>query len=144
MRGTHRIAQIRARQEFEKICGPGIYQDSDLVFCREDGRFLSPNFFDRYFKRRVERAGVTPIRVHDQRHTAATIMLQAGNDLKTVSDQLRHAHISTTADMYVCSIPEPQKRAANAMDDLLGLGEQGKEGRAGHVKRSSEGHNDLQ
>lgn len=122
----HRIRQLRARREYEALCGPGSYRDADLVFAREDGHFLDPNAFGRYFKRRVRKAGLREIRVHDQRHTAATLMLEAGNDLKTVSDQLRHTRISTTAESYIGSIPISQRRAAKAMDGLLGLSDSAK------------------
>ncbi len=132
-----RLAQAKARKAYEEVYGPGSYQDGDLVFAREDGHFLNPDAFDRYFKRRVKEVGVTPMRVHDQRHTAATLMANAGVDIKSVSDQLRHARISTTAEMYVGPIPVAQRKAAQVMDTILKAKDQDEN--AGFPKDSQKG-----
>lgn len=52
--------------------------DGDLVFCDEAGRELQPDRFSRAFNSATKRAGVPPIRLHDLRHTWATLVLQAG------------------------------------------------------------------
>ena len=115
------IAQVRERQAYEQLCGPGSYENSGPVLTRDDGHFIRPDHFTRYFRKRLGQSWVPRIRFHDQCHMAATLMMDAGTDIKVVSDQLRHADISTTAEHYVGPIPEPQRRAAQAADDLLGL-----------------------
>ncbi len=122
------LAQARERREWEAKCGPGTWEDNGLVFTQEDGSRLKPDSFSRLFKKRLGKGGIPRIRFHDQRHTAATLMVNSGADIKIVSDQLRHANISTTADMYVGPIPAAQRRAADAMDDTLGLTGTGKAG----------------
>lgn len=115
----HRAKQIRHIKLYEETYGPKSYQDQDLVFANEDGGIRDPNAFGRYFKRRIEEADVRPMRVHDQRHTAATLMANAGIDIKTISDQLRHSQISVTAEMYVGPITKAQKKAAEKLDEIL-------------------------
>jgi integrase len=123
------IAQARECKAWEDQCGPGSWKDTGLVFTREDGHHLKPDSFARQFKKRLGQSRVPRIRFHDQRHTAATLMVDAGTDIKVVSNQLRHADISTTAELYVGPIPEAQRRAADAMDEVLGLSDRSKSAR---------------
>jgi integrase len=61
-----------------------------------------------------------PIRFHDLRHTAATLLLSRGLNPKIVSEMLGHASIAITLDIYSHVLPHMQQQAADAMDDLLG------------------------
>jgi len=61
-----------------------------------------------------------PIRFHDLRHTAATLLLSRGPNPKIVSEMLGHASIVIRLDIYSHVAPHMQQRAADAMDDLLG------------------------
>jgi integrase len=63
------------------------YQDHGKLFCHPDGRPLHPDTITRRFNRLVDRAGVPRIRLHDVRHTYATLSLDAGIDPKIVSDR---------------------------------------------------------
>ena len=54
----------------------------------------------RHFQHLAREAGLPPLRLHDLRHTNASLALQAGVDLKVVSDRLGHSQISVTADLY--------------------------------------------
>jgi Phage integrase family len=49
----------------------------------------------------VEESGLPPVRLHDLRHGAATLMLLAGDELKTIADQLGHSSVVRTADTYL-------------------------------------------
>jgi integrase len=55
---------------------------------------------DRYFTQALQRAGLPTIRLHDARHTYATLMLKQGIPLKGVQTLLGHSSISVTADIY--------------------------------------------
>lgn len=66
------------------------------------------------------RAGLTPVRFHDLRHAAATLMLASGVDLKVVSELLGHSKISTTADVYTKVLDELKVDAADRMTRLMG------------------------
>lgn len=76
------------------------YVDDDRLFCYVDGRAPHPDTITRMFYRLADKAGVPHIRLHDVRHTYATISLDAGVDLKIVSDRLGHANVYVTAQIY--------------------------------------------
>ena len=72
----------------------------DYVFTR-DKQPLSPGFVSRHFTRLVTTAGVPRIRLHDLRHTSATLGLAAGESLVEISRRLGHSTIGVTADVYM-------------------------------------------
>jgi integrase len=91
---AHRSAQQRDAQ------ARGITL-SGYVFTAPDGGPLCPEHLTRTFNKLVADAGLPPVRLHDLRHGAATLMLLAGADLKTIADQLGHSSIVLTADTYL-------------------------------------------
>lgn len=66
-------------------------------------------------------AGLPPIRLHDLRHGAATLMLAAGIDVKIVSDTLGHSDTRITRDIYQSVLPHVGKSAAEATVKLVPL-----------------------
>jgi integrase len=64
------------------------YEDSDLVFCKEDGSPIHPHTFSQAFERLVTRMDIPTIRLHDLRHTHASIALKAGIAVKVISERL--------------------------------------------------------
>jgi integrase len=76
------------------------YDDRGWLFCHLDGTPLHPETITRRFNKLVDRAGVPRIRLHDVRHTCATIALDSGVDLKIVSERLGHANMTVTAQIY--------------------------------------------
>ncbi len=77
----------------------------------------------RAFHQLCEQAGVPRIRFHDLRHSTATLLLQAGVDLKTVSAILGQSQLSVTADYYAhvtCALKQP---ALTRLSQLLQLSE---------------------
>jgi len=66
-----------------------------------------------------DKAGFPELRFHDLRHTAATLMLEAGVDLKRVSERLGHSTINITADRYLHVTPAMDRAAADAVGRLL-------------------------
>jgi integrase len=95
------------------------WRELGYVFTRPDGSPLHPDYVSQRFCILVVRAGLPPIRLHDLRHGAATLAHTAGADLKTVQDQLGHASIAVTADLYTNVLPATQHRAAEATARLL-------------------------
>ncbi len=72
------------------------------------------------FRPLLQKAGLPPIRFHDLRHTAATLLLERGINPKIVSEMLGHADISVTLGIYSHVTPHMQQQAAAAMDATLG------------------------
>lgn len=91
----------------------------DYLFTERAGHPLRPEVLTRRFRAAVTAADLPPVRLHDLRHGAATMALQAGVDLKTVQDMLGHSSIVTTADIYTSVPPETQRSAAEAIAALI-------------------------
>jgi integrase len=75
------------------------------------------NFRRRTFRKILEKADVPQIRIHDIRHTFASLLLAAGEPLHYVKDQLGHAAIQTTVDVYGHIVPGSNRNAVNRLDD---------------------------
>jgi len=116
------ISQLRAhraRQQAEQAgLGPA-YRDGDLVFPRPDGTTIHPHIFSQAFERLVARSGLPRIRLHDLRHTCATIALRAGIPTKVISERLGHASPGFTLRQYAHVIPGMQREAAHQIADLV-------------------------
>ncbi|MFY1597059.1 site-specific integrase [Micromonospora sp. WMMD737] len=109
------LRQHRARQRERRgrRVGAGkVCHDSGYVFISPDGLPLHPGYLTQRFRLLVDRAGLPPIRLHDLRHGAATLAHAAGADMKTIQDQLGHANIRLTADIYTQVLPTTQRNAA--------------------------------
>ena len=94
---------LRRHQEaqgIERVAWGPSRNDAGLVFTREDGRPLRPEYATRHFQAIAKRAGLPAIRLHDLRHTSASLALAAEVEMKAVSDRLGHSQISTTVDLY--------------------------------------------
>ena len=92
-----------------------------IVFCDGNGGYLRvSNIRRRSFLPLIEKAEVPRIRFHDMRHTAATLLLLAGENPKVVSERLGHASIQITLDTYSHVLPTMQKGAADRLNKLFG------------------------
>ena len=81
-----------ARQLVEQATAKS-WTDTGLIFTREDGEALHPEVVSRFFRQAVKRAALPTIRLHDLRHTHATLALRAGIHPKVVSERLGHATV---------------------------------------------------
>lgn len=90
----------RARQAQERLLMGAGYQDGGFIFTHPDGRWYHPERFSREFDRAITRHKVERIRLHDLRHTWATLALVAGVHPKVVSERLGHSSIQITLDIY--------------------------------------------
>lgn len=114
------LEKVKVRQQAEKAMAGARYEDYDLVCCQPNGRPLDGhNLSERDFKRLLAIAGLPRIRFHDLRHTAATLMLDAGIPLKVVSEILGHSVISVTVDIYGHVLLDMLQEAAEKYEDYL-------------------------
>ncbi len=94
--------------------------ESDYVFPSPNGTAISPDSVLNMLHRVLKRAGLPKRRFHDLRHSFATIALQNGVDIKTVSGMLGHFSAGFTLDTYTHVTTEAQVNAANVMGSVLG------------------------
>ncbi len=94
--------------------------DSGLVFTNLQGGPLESGEVNRALTQALRQAGLPHIRVHDLRHTTASILLEAGTHPKIVQDLLGHSTIRLTLDTYSHLTPALHRQAAHTVDLLLG------------------------
>jgi integrase len=111
---THRRKQL----EIKVAVGRG-FKDEGLIFCMPDGSPIDPDGLTQRFERHVRQAGLPRIRLHDLRHTHATLALAAGVHPKVVQERLGHSSIVVTLDTYSHAIPALQEDAAARLAALV-------------------------
>ncbi|MBW2120865.1 MAG: site-specific integrase [Deltaproteobacteria bacterium] len=88
------------------------------VFVGENGQPLDPdNLRHRVFLKALEKAGLRHFRLHDLRHSYATLRLSKGDDIADVSHQLGHSSVKITWDVYYHWMPGKKKSEVDALDD---------------------------
>ena len=93
--------------------------DDDLLFCQVNGSPLLPHSVSQAWRRLVKKAGFPGIRLHDARHTHATLMLEQGVNWKIISERLGHGSVAMTLDLYAHASPGLQQAAAQGFDKVL-------------------------
>ena len=101
------------KQQRKKVCS------SPWVFPSPTGGPISPDSVLHMLHRVLKRAGLPRVRFHDLRHTFATLALQNGVDIKTVSGMLGHFSAGFTLDTYAHVTTAAQKEAAKTMGKVL-------------------------
>jgi integrase len=95
------------------------WQDNGLIFTTSNGTPIHPRNVLRDFRKLLRKAELPPIRFHDLRHTAASILLNQGIPVIVVSRRLGHARASITLDIYGHLIPTMQNEVAEMIDELV-------------------------
>lgn len=95
------------------------YSDKGYVFARENGEPTHPDILTQKFDRLVAKSGLPRIRLHDLRHTHATIGLRAGIPVKVMSERLGHESPAFTLKQYAHVIPGMQAEAAQQIASLI-------------------------
>lgn len=113
------LRRWKVRQLEERLEWGESWTDSGYVFTYEDGRALHPGTIGWHFERLTKAAAVPRIRLHDIRHTHATLGLAAGVPLKVMSERLGHASTQITADLYQHVMPGMGADAASKVAGLL-------------------------
>jgi integrase len=113
------LRRQKARQAEARLAAGNAWQDrAGLVFTDAIGRPLQPRTVGKTWRTTADRLGLD-VRLHDLRHTAASLMLGAGVPLKVVSEALGHSSIAITADVYAHVTPDLRREAADAIDRAL-------------------------
>ncbi|KAF0194377.1 MAG: prophage LambdaCh01 site-specific recombinase phage integrase [Bacillota bacterium] len=115
--GLVMILKKHRRMQAEKklMLGPG-YCGEGYVCCQDDGQHWAPSYFSRKFAYFLKRHKLPHIRLHDLRHSNATLMLKYGVPAKVASQRLGHSNIGITLDLYSHVMSDMQKDAADKID----------------------------
>ena len=116
---TVEVLKRQAAQQLEVQQAVAAWAETGLVFTGDDGEAFHPEVVSRCFRKAVKEAMLPEIRLHDLRHTHATLALQAGIHPKVVSERLGHATVSITLDTYSHAIPAMQEEAAVKIAELV-------------------------
>ncbi len=92
------------------------YDKRDFICCQNNGYPFSPGYYSKKFKTFLEENGLPHIRLHDLRHSNATLMLMYGIQPKVASSSLGHSSIGITLDLYSHVLPEMQKEVADKIE----------------------------
>ena len=111
---AHRAAQLRLKLERANVWD----HTHDLVFCTDWGALIDPHADYRDWKQILREAGVREVRLHDARHTAATLLLLQGVDIRTVMAIMGWTELAT-AQRYVHAVDELRHEAARRMGTTL-------------------------
>lgn len=113
------LSAWRKRIAEERLAAGPAWRDHGLVFVDELGGPPHPETMTRWWNEAVARAGVRRIRLHDARHSAATMALLAGVPLKVVTQRLGHADVAVTMRVYQHVTAQDDRAAAKALGRAL-------------------------
>ncbi len=112
----HRAAQLE-----ERLAAGAAWTDTGHVFVREDGTPCHPEHLSDRFERLCAATGVRRIRLHDARHTAASLMLADGTPVKVAAEMLGHANPAITQGIYQHVLPGMAEDAGTRHSAALGI-----------------------
>lgn len=113
------LIRHKDRQEEARLAAGDDWQESGLVFTEPNGKAIYATGLARRFEVFIARTGLPRIRFHDLRHTAASLMLSAGEHPKIVQERLGHSSISMTLDRYSHVTSTMQEAAAERLERLI-------------------------
>jgi integrase len=113
------LADRRNHQRKERLAAGELWADSGYVFTDEIGQPLHPQYPTLAFRRVVNNAGLPRIRLHDLRHTAATLALAVGVHPKVVSERIGHSTVGITLDTYSHVVEGLEAEAADRVGAIV-------------------------
>ena len=114
------LDKIRKQQaEYKLASGRAWVNEKNLVFVNEAGGHLIDNTVLKHLKAIVTKIGIPETRFHDLRHTYATNAIRIGDPIKTVSENLGHATVAFTLDIYGHVTPQMKQDSADRMQRLI-------------------------
>lgn len=90
-----------------------------LVFPGKQGRYRDPSAVSKKWKRMLAKAKIPHLKLYGTRHSHITALLEAGVDLKHVSERAGHSSVSITGDIYAAVLPESHRKMAETMELLI-------------------------
>jgi integrase len=114
-----RLRSHRSQQAAERLAAGPAWSDESYVFADQLGAPLHPEYISTRFERLTDRAGLRRIRLHDLRHTAASLMLAAGEPPKVVAEILGHSSVTMVLNVYGHVLPGMSEAAGGRLSEAL-------------------------
>lgn len=108
------------KQKLEKELAGSSYKDEGLVFCTALGKKLDTRRLYEIHCRALKKAEVEHTAFHNLRHTVATLLLEKGENIKTIQELLGHADVSTTLNTYSRVLDRMKAASAEKLDGIIG------------------------
>ena len=116
------------------------WENRDLVFPDLRGGYFNPNYLLRLFKKLLVQAGIPHMHFHDLRHSAATILLSMGVNMKVIQELLGHSDIAITLGLYAHLLPTMQQEVVEKWKMCLDMAAMRLKSRGVNVMRSHWGY----
>lgn len=113
------LLQYKEKQKEEKALLGMELKNNDYVFSNEFGRFIEPSYLRKVYNRILDKAEVNHLKFHCMRHTYATLMIEKGVAVKTVSEILGHGCVEVTMNLYCHPSIDAKRKAVNDLDKFL-------------------------
>jgi integrase len=91
-------------------------QDQWFIFTWEDGRVIRPDYLSSHFKKLITQFGRPDMTFHKLRHSYASMLLDLGEEMKVIQENLGHAQVSTTSNIYTHILEKRKVRAVKRLD----------------------------
>ena len=111
--------QKRRQAEMQLLVGPAWSNQDNLVFTDELGKHLNHDLIYRHLKRIFVQMGLPKLRFHDLRHSYAVLSIQAGDDVKTVQENLGHYSAAFTLDVYGHVTEQMKRNSSERMEQYI-------------------------
>ena len=124
---VERISELRATQNEDEAYFGDAWEGQDWIFVSRYGRMMNystpyetlQDAIKRYNEGKPEGEKLPMIPFHGLRHTSATLLIFANQDIATVAKRLGHAHASVTLDIYTHALEKNDRGASDALENLL-------------------------
>jgi integrase len=112
-----KVGDLWQKEEKEKLGAN--WQDPEWVFATWNGYIMHPDSFTDIFKKFIHKYSLPDIRLHDLRHTSATLLINAGLNVRAVAQRLGHANANVTLAIYTHALQSVDEAAANVMESYV-------------------------
>lgn len=113
------LKRHKAHQAADRLAAGKLWQDRGLIFARPDGRPMSDGTARQALSTVLKRAGLENLTLHGLRHSAATLLIEAGIDASAVARQLGHSSVKTTLDTYVKTSEQRLREGSELLSQIL-------------------------
>jgi len=113
------LMDLKNEQTLQRLSMGAEWHDTGYLFTQENGNPMHPDSVTDWLYKFSKRHNLPHINPHKFRHTQASLLINQGVDIVSVSKRLGHAKVSTTSDIYAHILNKADEKASNVIDTLL-------------------------